>query len=67
MDSFAAPLVSFREMLTLLALGGLWDDKLCWLQVGGWMYQHKLLQVEILLLKLLQLLKILKAQKQKID
>lgn len=67
MDSFAAPLVSFREMLTLLALGGLWDDKLCRLQVGGWMHQHKLLQVEILLLKLLQLLKILKAQKQKID
>lgn len=39
--------------LTLLALGRLRDDELRWLQAGGWVDQHKLLQVEILLLKLL--------------
>lgn len=45
--------------LTLLALGRLGDDELRGLQVGGRMHQHELLQVEILLLKLLQLLQIL--------
>lgn len=50
------------ESLTLLALGRLGDDKLRGLQVGGRMHQHKLLQVEILLLQLLQLLKVLKTQ-----
>lgn len=52
--------ISLRKVsLTLLPLRCLWDDELCWLQVGCWMHQHKLLQVEILLLELLQVLQIL--------